>query len=620
MHPPRFRWPTRRRFIQSVPALAASWAGAAAQAAGAPPIEAFAGSTSVKPGQTLEFYFRHPTAAPGVGVRVPFTITRLGWPDRQVYATTVTVYHQAVPAEASAHGCTAWGVGLRLAVPPGTPGGLYWATVGAGDQASTVPIVVRGGRPGQPAAILLQVPVTTAQAYNPYGGKSLYEYNSSQGVRGTSVSFNRPFADPWNFAFDPWQPPLIRWLEREGIAVDYCTSIDLHADPQLLDGYQLFLTAGHDEYWSRAMRERLDAFVARGGHAAIFSGNTCWWRVRFDDVGGPARRMVCYKSRTDDPVAAEAAKTTNWVDLVPPWPENRTIGLSFVNGASWTNPLPRPPSPYVVQQAGHWAFAGTGLMAGAAFGASVVGYETDAAAFRTGADGRFYPTGQDGTPATLQILAQADCSDWDAQAKALGLAGERSGHGAIAIFSRGGGQGTVFNAGTTDWVYGLQAELDGQPPGAVGQITRNVLHKLSAPWNEPAEVRQWHGSAAGARWIGWYTLGTEVPEGMALDGAVFRAYPGPLVGTVPVYRYRSRATGAGGWRHALGLAAVLDPSIGFVTTGIAFHAFASARPGTLPVYQWRSLDSAGLPLLRYSTSPARPAGWWADGAVFHVPV
>lgn len=613
------RVPTRRRFLQAAAATALPVAGGAARAAEEPPYEAFVGSTAVKPGETLSFYFRDPAGTLTTARTVPFSITRLGWPDREVYRSTVQVSDQRVPADASANGCGAWRAGLRLLVPAGTPTGLYWATLGSEHRTCHVPFVVRPAarRPG--VKILLQVPVTTAQAYNPYGGRSLYEYNASDGVRGVQVSFNRPFADARNFAFDPWQPPFIRWLEKNGFQVDYCTSLDLHADAQLLDGYQLFVTAGHDEYWSREMRQRLDAFVAAGGHAAVFSGNTCWWQVRFDDVGGRNRRMVCWKSRDGDPGGTSATKTTNWWDLATPWPENTTFGLSFQAGASWTNGLPRPVTPFVVQQPGHWVFAGTGLGAGAAFGAAQVGYETDAAHFRTAGDGHPHPTGLDGTPATLQILAQADASGWDAAAKALGLSGERSGHAAIALFSRGGGQGTVFNAGTTDWAYGLQGELDGQGRSVIGQITANVLHQLSAPWAEPAPVRQWHGRSGTTPWNGYYTLGTEVPAGMALDGTAFRALAAPVAGSVPVYRYRSRTAGADGYRHALGLAAVPPSATGFVGIGIAFHAYATARAGTVPVWQWRSADAAGQPLLRYATSASVPAGWVNDGVVFHVP-
>ena len=67
------------------------------------------------------------------------------------------------------------------------------------------------------------------------------------------------------------------------IGVDVAISQDLEEHPEMLEGPRLFLSVGHDEYWSWGMRDTFDAFVERGGNAAILSGNTCFWQVRFDD-------------------------------------------------------------------------------------------------------------------------------------------------------------------------------------------------------------------------------------------------------------------------------------------------------------------------------------------------
>ena len=54
---------------------------------------------------------------------------------------------------------------------------------GKGNQ---VPFVVR--TPAQPAAIVLVTPVNTVQAYNNWGGKSLYNSNSTDRSRANRVS------------------------------------------------------------------------------------------------------------------------------------------------------------------------------------------------------------------------------------------------------------------------------------------------------------------------------------------------------------------------------------------------------------------------------------------------
>ena len=70
----------------------------------------------------------------------------------------------------------------------------------------------------------------------------------------------------WN-----WERAFLHWAERNGYAVDVAISTDLETVPGLLDGYRLFASVGHDEYWSWGMRDALDAHTAGGGNAAILS-------------------------------------------------------------------------------------------------------------------------------------------------------------------------------------------------------------------------------------------------------------------------------------------------------------------------------------------------------------
>src|SRR6185312_7343389 len=118
----------------------------------------------------------------------------------------------------------------------------------------------------------------------------------------------------------------VRWLEINGFEVEYCTSIDLHADPHFLDNYQLLLSVGHDEYWSKEMRDNVEAFVAGGGNVAFFSGNVCWWQVRFEDNN---RTMVCYKNANEDIQLTgvdNSRITINWRDQPVSRPENSLTG------------------------------------------------------------------------------------------------------------------------------------------------------------------------------------------------------------------------------------------------------------------------------------------------------
>lgn len=611
---------SRRRFVQSAALAAAPWISRSALAA-AGSLEAYSDLTSVKTGAKIKFFARDPLGRLDKDQKFSIEIVRVGAPDQTVWAGAVNLRNRNVPSDASANGCD-WKETLALTVPSGWPSGLYYAAFGSGARLCCVPFVVAPARRTPGVAVLVQVPVTTAQAYNNYGGQSLYTFNSAAGVASPKVSFDRPHADPLNYGFDPWQPVVARWLAKNGIAADFCTSVDLHANPGLLSGYRLFVTSGHDEYWSLEMRDRLDAFVAAGGNAAIFGGNTCWFQARFEKnpAGKPNRTLVCYKSSASDPDTRAAYKTINWIDLLPPSAENSTFGLGWNLGASWTNAaIPRPDTPWVVQRAEHWAFEGAGLAAGVGFGGAYVGYEVDALDFRRGADGRPYPSGLDGTPPTLRVLALADASTWNAQSKALGGAGEKSGFGAIAIYSRGGAAGALFNAGATDWAYGLRPEIDGLMPTPLSRITLNVINRLSSRHVESADVRRWknvQASGDGERYI--YSTGLDAPAGASLDGLAFRAFAAPATNTVPVYRYKYPQANGDGLRYIYSL----DPALGYgwQPDGVAFHAFSSEQPGTSAAVFQHHIVQANGDGWRFMYSPnLNEPGWTFDGVAFFAP-
>ena len=114
--------------------------------------------------------------------------------------------------------------------------------------------------------------------------------------RGTaSRSTGRPAGQ-----FRQWELPFVIWAERNGYTLDYCANSDLEFHPELLESYKLVLSVGHDEYWSAPMRDHLEAFIARGGNVAFFSGNTCCWQVRSEEGG---RALTCWKQwYNQDPV------------------------------------------------------------------------------------------------------------------------------------------------------------------------------------------------------------------------------------------------------------------------------------------------------------------------------
>ncbi|MFI7231281.1 N,N-dimethylformamidase beta subunit family domain-containing protein [Nonomuraea angiospora] len=322
--------------------------------------------------------------------------------------------------------------------------------------------VVRSAVPASP--ILISIPFPTWEAYNRPGvpGEGLYQ--SEQPDRAVKVTFDRPGAGP---QIEEWELGLLRWLGPAGYTVDYCSGLDLHGGLDLLSRYRLLVINGHDEYWSWEMRDAVEAFARRGGNIAIFSGNTCWWQVRFED---DLRTMVCYRDATADPMAATdpGRVTVEWPSDPVNRPENTLTGLSFRNGAGcWVDSRVMSQESYTARFAGHWVFEGTGLADGDTFGRGAIGYETDAADLEWLA-GVPRATGRDGTPPSFVVLATADLSHWRRYGKG----------GAATMGLHRLGTGTVFNAGTINWGNTLDDP-------ALATITRNVLNRLSHPPTTP---------------------------------------------------------------------------------------------------------------------------------------
>lgn len=286
-------------------------------------------------------------------------------------------------------------------------------------------------------------------------------------------------------AWRNWEHPFVVWAERAGYQIDYAVNSDLEFHPEILDHYRLVLSVGHDEYWSSPMRDHLEAFVARGGNVAFFSGNNIYWQVRSEDNG---RALVSWKQGyKDDPHYASddhRQLTTLWCSRLIGRPENYLTGVSFAYGGyhRFFDQFRDGTGSYTVYRPDHWIFEGTGLKRGDPLGAEdrIVGYECDGCDFEL-KDGLPVPTHRDGTPETFEILASGPAA-LSAADDSLGmiieaLHGNRSaphphpGTATLGAYTRGG---TVVTVGSTNWSNGLRGG-----DKAVERITRNILDRLS---------------------------------------------------------------------------------------------------------------------------------------------
>ena len=269
-----------------------------------------------------------------------------------------------------------WPVTDELRVPADWVSGYYVAKLlltGGTDRgkAASVPFIVQAPSDRQ-STILVQAAVNTWQAYNNWGGKSLYDFNSSNGVPATRVSFDRPLVErAINHPFT-WEYPLVRFLEREGYDVAYVSDVDTHQNPAQLRRHRLVMTAGHDEYWSKEMRDGFEAALATGTNLAFMGANTANAQIRYDNV---EQTIVLYRSAAADPVSDPARKTIRFRELQPPRPECQLLGVQSRGGLAAPGDPERAYMPTAAVATDPW-FLNTGLSETSVL-RDLVGYEWD---------------------------------------------------------------------------------------------------------------------------------------------------------------------------------------------------------------------------------------------------
>ncbi|MSU58338.1 MAG: hypothetical protein EXS35_09180 [Pedosphaera sp.] len=442
-------------------------------------LEGYTGQVSYAPGDEVTFHVS--TSAP----KFTLEITRLGLKPELVWTTKSPVpgAEHAIPESASSLGCN-WPVALSVKIPAEWRSGYYQVALRASDSGgkfvhrgsrrveSSCHFIVRPAAPGRDAKILLQLTTNTYNAYNNWGGTSLYAYNGRGNVQGNRVSFARPPESQ----FANWELPFVQWAERNGYVLDYAANADLEFRPELLPHYRLVLSVGHDEYWSAPMRDNLEKFIGDGGNVAFFSGNTCCWQVRSEEGG---RALTCWKENFHkDPVyptGDHRLLTSLWSHHLVKRPENQLTGVGFLWGGFHLShgQFMDGSGAFTVHRPEHWIFEGTGLKRGDTFGGqdTIVGYECDGCEL-TWRDGLPFPTFRDGTPESFNVLCTAparwhpgDCEWYEKWERG------RTGAACLGLYTRGG---TVFTAGTTDWSHGLRG---GDP--VVERITKNVLDRLA---------------------------------------------------------------------------------------------------------------------------------------------
>jgi hypothetical protein len=425
-------------------------------------IEAYAGVTSAAPGDTVNVF-----ASASKSTTFHWKLFRVGYygglGGRLVSeGGKLPIDKQAdCPADPSTGlvEC-AWTTTFDVKVPPTWVTGQYLFKLIREDGFETyVPLIVREA--SRRAPFVVQASVTTWQAYNAWGGSSLYanELPSSVGFTAKhayQVSFDRPYEyerlDNLESERGAGQHfyserHFVEWVEREGYDVAYVTNVDVDADPELLTGRTFFASVGHDEYWSLGERHNVQKARDEGVSLGFFSGNAAYWRIRFDASAGgaPRRIMTCYKDRQLDPVHDAEDTTVRYREEPYSQPENALIGEMYTIFSVMDS------FPLIAGNASHWVYEGTGVTDGETL-SHVVGFEWD------------YAYRDENTPPGLEVVASSPTFS------AYGASSESN----VTVYYPTP-TSLVFAAGTIQWAWGLGKP--GYEDARIEKMTENVLRR-----------------------------------------------------------------------------------------------------------------------------------------------
>lgn len=456
-------------------------------------IQGFATQISVNRGSTVSFKVDTNAAA------YRFDIYRMGYYGGMGARKVATVLPSATLPQSQPNclndavtgliDCGNWGVSGSWAVPANAVSGIYIARLVRADTSGASHIVFVVRNDASTSDLLFQTSDTTWQAYNEYGGNSLY--TGSPAGRAYKVSYNRPFTTRTVAGGQDWvfnaEYPMVRWLEANGFDVSYFSGVDADRSGNLILNHKTFLSVGHDEYWSGGQRTNVEAARAAGVNLAFFSGNEIFWKTRWensiDGSGTPYRTLVTYKeTHANAKIDPTAAWTGTWRDprFSPPAdggrPENALSGTIFMNndtGTPYAITVPEAEGKTRLWRNTSVATLSSGQVATLPIG--TLGYEWDA------------DLDNGSRPAGLVRMSSTTLTTSGALQDYGSTYGMGTVNHALTLYRHSSGA-KVFGAGTIQWSWGLDANHDrGNTPADVRmqQATLNLLADMNAQPGTP---------------------------------------------------------------------------------------------------------------------------------------
>lgn len=452
-------------------------------------IEGFATDISVNHGSTVDFKIN----TDSTNYRID--IYRLGYYGGDGARLVGSIQHQSaatIQPAALTDSVTGlvdagnWHVTDSWSVPADAVSGVYIAKLVRQDGVvgeNHIPFIVRAD--GQVSDVVFQTSDPTWEAYNPWGTHNVYD-----GEGTIAVSYNRPTPthEPTSVTNNPGGTSLgnylfgseyaaIYWLEKNGYDVSYMAGVDTARNGSSLLDHKLFLSVGHDEYWSAQARSNVEAARDAGVNLAFWSGNEVYWKTRWDVSMDPShtdyRTMVAYKDVGTDPTGVW---TGRWGDpagaaLGSGEPANSLTGQFFtVNYPGYSGPLVVP---YADSQLRFWR--DTAVAATASGGAYVspahyLGFEID-----SNIDNGYQPAG------LIELShTQANVTLYGGLPGSLKTFGPGTATHELTLYRAPSGA-LVFGAGAVFWSWALDTHHDPGPPwpdGASAPVDRNIQQAM----------------------------------------------------------------------------------------------------------------------------------------------
>ena len=478
----------------------------AVQGIGDESIQGYATSMSVNVGQTESFKIKTPST------NYHIDILRLGYYGgdgaRKVAANIkpTAKLPQTQPAcqtfsDTGLIDCGNWSVSASWTVPSNAVSGVYIAHLVRDDSQdpggdSQIPFVVRND--ASHSDMVVATSDATWEAYNAYGGNSLYSCsvacpsgNPLAYKAAYAVSYNRPFDGAFGTdggASYLWyaEYQMIRFLEENGYDVSYVADSDLDRTASVLLNHKLFISSGHDEYWSGNERANVQAALNAGVNLAFFTGNEMFWKTRWtassDGSNTPYRTLITYKeTHFSSPVDPQDPPIWTGVWGDPRWnppgdggvPANALTGQEFiVNSGTADITVPSQYSKMRLWRNTAVASLSPGASVTLGRGTGTLGYEWD-----IDADNGYRPAGLFDLSSTT-VSGVQPITDFGSTTGT----GTETHH--LTLYKAPSGA-LVFGAGTVQWSWGLDNDnawgadatdpSDNPPDRNMQQTTANLF-------------------------------------------------------------------------------------------------------------------------------------------------